>query len=110
MTSKLSSAKTSQLSSSNRHLDAYSVFHTPDPPFAGQAKGALVSEEHILVWEVWPHINPAYEYAIFDEKCHATDYAKRVIDHYVGSTDSTLHLKLYRVSMTRREYEELARD
>ena len=62
----------------------------------------------IDVWEVYPHLNTDYDYAIFDDHTRAIEYAKEVVSSFIddASSGEELELKIKHTTMTRGDFEE----
>lgn len=66
------------------------------------------NDEQIDVWEVHPHLNMDYDYAIFDDHSQAIEYAKTVIESFIDDAQENdeLQMKIKHVTMTRYDFEE----
>ena len=62
----------------------------------------------IDVWEVYPHLNTDYDYAIFDDHTRAIEYARDVVSQFIddcGRNDE-LEMKIKQIVMTRGDFDE----
>lgn len=69
-------------------------------------------DELIDVWEVWPHLNTDFDYAVFDEHTRAIEYAGEVVAAFIdeaGDGDE-MPMKIKHTSMTRHDFEECLGD
>lgn len=64
--------------------------------------------EEIDVWEVHPHLNTDYDYAVFDDHVRAIEYAKEVVASFIDDAGEgdCMEMKIKHSVMTRGDYEE----
>ena len=64
--------------------------------------------EQIDVWEVSPHLNTDYDYAIFDDYHRAIEYAKEVVESVCDGlgTGDEVQIKIKLKAMTRYDFDE----
>ncbi len=69
-------------------------------------------DEVIDVWEVHPHLNTDYDYAVFDSHTRAIEYAGEVVLQFIDSASNgdEMPMKIKHTSMTRHEFEECSCD
>jgi len=67
----------------------------------------LPSNVEIDVWEVHPHIDTSFDYAIFDDYARAIEYAKEVVesvfDELANGDEVQISIKL--TTMTRYDFD-----
>jgi|GEM_PF-3458425 len=71
-------------------------------------ENVLPSDVEIDVWEVHPHLNTDYDYAIFDDHSRAIEYARDVVSKFIddcGRNDE-LEMKIKQIVMTRGDFDE----
>ena len=66
------------------------------------------TNEEIDVWEVHPHLNTDYDYAIFDDHVRAIEYAKEVVSSFIDDAglNDELEMKIKHVVMTRYDFDK----
>ena len=81
---------------------------TNDVDPASVDRVVLPSDLEIDVWEVHPHLDASFDYAIFDDHARAIEYAKEVLEAVfddLGNGDEvSIVIKL--TTMTRGDFDE----
>jgi hypothetical protein len=66
------------------------------------------ADVEIDVWEVYPHLDSSFDYAIFDDHAKAIDYAKEVVesvfDELTNGDEASIVIKA--TTMTRGDFDE----
>lgn len=66
-------------------------------------------DEEIDVWEVHPHLDASFDYAIFDDHTRAIEYAKEVVesvfDELANGDEASIIIKV--TTMTRGDFDEV---
>jgi len=68
----------------------------------------LPSDVEIDVWEVHPHLDTSFDYAIFDDHVRAIEYAKEVLECVfddLGAGDE-VQITIKLTTMTRGDFDE----
>jgi hypothetical protein len=81
---------------------------TNDVDSASVDRVVLPSDVEIDVWEVWPHLNTDYDYAIFDDHTRAIEYAKEVVSSFIDDAgpNDELEMKIKHTTMTRGDFDQ----
>lgn len=81
---------------------------TNDVDPASVDRVVLPSDVDIDVWEVHPHLDPSFDYAIFDDPARAIEYAKEVLESVfddLGEGDE-VQITIKLTTMTRGDFDE----
>ena len=66
------------------------------------------ADVEIDVWEVHPHLDTSFDYAIFDDHAKAIEYAKEVVesvfDELTNGDEAAIVIKV--TTMTRGDFDE----
>ena len=86
--------------------------YVPTVPTVPTVPRDNVSPELVDVWEVHPHLNTDYDYAVFDDHTKAIAYVSEVASAFIdGAGDGDeIAIKVKHTSMTRYDYEESANE
>lgn len=68
----------------------------------------LPSDVEIDVWEVHPHLDTSFDYAIFDDHARAIEYAKEVLESVFDDlgTGDGVQITIKLTTMTRDDFDE----
>jgi hypothetical protein len=68
----------------------------------------LPSDVEIDVWEVHPHLDTSFDYAIFDDHVRAFGYAKEVLESVFDGleTGDEVSIVIKLTTMTRGDFDE----
>jgi hypothetical protein len=70
----------------------------------------LNPEELIDVWQIWPHMDTSFDYAVFDDSTKAIEYLQQVAEMMIDGSvkDETYECKIVCAQMTRADYWDVS--